>query len=103
MPPRLTFDHYRVCQQEDGSRVELGHGTAGVTYKAVDVNLDCPVALKVLKTNAFRDDQTRAAFVREAQAAAKLRHPHIASVYHLGSDADHIFYAMELIEGETVQ
>jgi hypothetical protein len=70
---------------------------------AMDVNLECPVALKVLKTELFRDDASREAFVREARAAARLRHRHIASVYHLGSDEDHFFYAKELVEGETAE
>jgi tRNA A-37 threonylcarbamoyl transferase component Bud32 len=103
MQDRITFGHYRVCQREDGSRVELGRGAAGVTLKAVDVNLDCPVVLKVLNADLFRDDASRADFVREARAAARLRHRHIASVYHLGSEQDHIFYAMELVEGETAE
>src|SRR4051812_5472311 len=101
LPERVQFDHYRVCQREDGSRIELGRAEVGVTFKAIDVNLECPVALKVLANERFRDEAARAAFVREAQAAARLRHRHLASVYHLGSDAEHVFYAMELVEGET--
>ncbi len=83
--------------------MELGRGAAGVTFKAIDVNLECPVALKVLNADLFRDDASRADFVREARAAARLRHRHIASVYHLGREQDHFFYAMELVEGETAE
>jgi hypothetical protein len=103
MQERVTFDHYRVCQGDDGALIELGRGAAGVTFKAMDVNLESPAALKVLNADLFRDNASRAAFAREARAAAKLRHRHIASVYHLGSDDDHFFYAMELVEGETAE
>ncbi len=98
-----TFQHYRVFRRTDGALWELGRGAMAVTYKAFDVNLDCPVALKVVDARRLEDEHTRARFVREARAAAGLRHPNIATVYHLGSDGQSYFYAMEFVDGETVE
>ena len=97
------FDHYSILLRGDGALWELGRGAAGVTYKAVDRNLECPVALKVVKSAGLGDEAARASFVREARAAAGLRHRNVASVYHLGNDEEHFFYAMEFIEGETAE
>ncbi len=74
----------------------------GVTYKAFDVNLCCEVALKVVSSALVENPEARERFVREARAAAALRHRNVASVYHLGNDGEHFFYAMEFIDGETL-
>ncbi|HZC36701.1 MAG TPA: serine/threonine-protein kinase, partial [Chthoniobacterales bacterium] len=101
--PELRFEHYRVLQNKDGTPIELGRGAMGVTYKAVDVNLRCAVALKVISAQFVGDESARRRFVREARAAASVRHPNIASVFHLGKRGDSYFYAMEFVEGETLQ
>src|ERR1700745_920229 len=75
----------------------------GVTYKAVDVNLRCPVALKVINAQLIGDESARRRFVREARAAASVRHPNVASVFHLGKSGDGYFYAMEYGDGETLK
>ena len=98
-----TFQHYQILRRDDGSLWELGRGAMAVTYKAIDNNLHCPVALKVVSAANLDDEHTRARFVREARAAAALRHRNIASVYHLGNDEQSYFYAMEFIDGETVE
>ena len=102
MPETTVFDHYEVLRREDGSLFELGRGAMGITYKAFDTNLRCPVALKVINAASIHSDIARQRFVREARAAAQLRHRHVASVFHLGVEGDTYFYAMEFIEGETV-
>ncbi len=99
----VTFDHYQVLTRHDGSLHELGRGAMGITYKAFDTNLRVPVALKVINTQALDDQSARERFVQEARLAAKLRHPHVASVFHLGSEGETYFYAMEFIDGETVE
>ena len=102
MPETITFDHYSVMQRDDGSPYELGRGAMGITYKAFDTNLRIPVALKVINSKFLDSDIARQRFVREARAAAKLRHRHVASVFHLAAEGDNMFYAMEFIDGETV-
>ena len=86
----------------EGQPVELGRGAMGVTYKAIDVDLHCFVTLKVISEKYLGDDTARVRFVREARAAASVRHPNVASVFHLGRKGRDYFYAMEFVEGETL-
>src|SRR6202162_5437372 len=97
------FEHYALVMGEDGTPVELGRGAMGVTYKAFDVDLRCPVALKVISEKYLGDESARLRFLREALAAAKLRHSNVASVLHLGRTGSSYFYAMEFVEGETLE
>jgi hypothetical protein len=97
------LDHYEVLTHNDGTPVELGHGAMGVTYRAIDINLRCPVALKVVNARLLNDETARLRFVREARAAARLRHPNVAGVFHLGRTGKNYFYAMEFVEGETLE
>ena len=92
------FDHYQLLTREDGTPLELGHGAMGVTYKAVDINLQCAVALKVINARFIGDESARRRFVREARAAAKVRHTNVASVFHLGQTGDGYFYASLRLE-----
>src|SRR6202162_960949 len=96
------YQHYEVLRHGDGSLWELGRGAMGITYKAFDTNLRCPVALKVINGTYLNSDVARQRFLREARAAAALRHQNVASVFHLGTDHESYFYAMEFIDGETV-
>src|SRR5882724_11121809 len=105
LEPRMRFGVYEIDCHADGSLCELGRGAMGVTYRATDTSLQCKVALKIIKTDiAERSADARERFVREARAAAALRHEHIATVYQLGMrlETGQYFYAMELIEGETL-
>jgi serine/threonine protein kinase len=97
------FDHYELVTGEDGKPVELGRGAMGVTYKAFDINLRCPVTLKVISDRYLSDESARLRFLREARTAASVRHPNVASVFHLGRTAQNYFYAMEFVEGETLE
>jgi serine/threonine protein kinase/tetratricopeptide (TPR) repeat protein len=83
--------------------MELGRGAMGVTYKALDINLRYAVTLKVINAQLIGDESARQRFVREARAAASVRHPNVASVFHLGKRGDSYFYAMEFVEGETLE
>src|SRR5271157_3394700 len=100
---RQRFEHYELVNGADGTPVELGRGAMGVTYKAVDVDLHCPVTLKVINEKFLADESARLRFLREARAAASVRHPNIASVFHLGRTGGSYFYAMEFVEGETLE
>jgi len=97
------FEHYEVMLDENGRLTELGRGAMGVTYKALDVDLRCPVTLKVISERYLGDESARLRFLREARAAAKVRHPNVASVFHLGRTGSSYFYAMEFVEGETLE
>ena len=97
------FEHYELVTGEDGKPVELGRGAMGVTYKAFDVDLHCPVTLKVISERYLGDESARLRFLREARAAARLRHSNVASVLHLGRTGQSYFYAMEFVEGETLE
>src|SRR4029077_6141323 len=97
------FEHFELVTGEDGKPVELGRGAMGVTYKALDINLRCPVTLKVISERYLGDESARLRFLREARAAARLRHSNVASVLHLGTTGQNYFYAMEFVEGETLE
>ena len=97
------FQHYEVVVGEDGKPLELGRGAMGVTYKAFDVDLRCPVTLKVISKRNLGDESARLRFLREARAAASLRHSNVASVLHLGRTGSSYFYAMEFVAGETLE
>jgi serine/threonine protein kinase/tetratricopeptide (TPR) repeat protein len=99
---KLRLEHYEILTRENGTPFELGRGAMGVTYKAVDVNLRCTVALKVISAQFVGDESARRRFVREARAAASVRHPNVASVFHLGKSGDTYFYAMEFVDGEPL-
>src|SRR5215471_17493398 len=101
----MRFGVYEIDRREDGSLYELGRGAMGVTYRATDTSLQRKVALKVIKTDiAERSGDARERFMREARAAAGLRQENIATVYQFGMcvETGQYFYAMELIEGETL-
>jgi len=99
------FGVYEIDRRDDGSLYELGRGAMGVTYRATDTSLQRKVALKIIKIDiAARSADARERFIREARAAAALRHEHIATVHQFGMrlETGQYFYAMELIEGETL-
>jgi len=102
----MRFGVYEIDHREDGSLYELGRGAMGVTYRATDTSLQRKVALKIIKTDiAERSADARERFMREARAAAALRHENIATIHQFGMclETGQYFYAMELIEGETLE
>jgi uncharacterized membrane protein YkvA (DUF1232 family)/tRNA A-37 threonylcarbamoyl transferase component Bud32 len=105
-PSALAFGDFEVEQHADGSYWELGRGAISVTYLAADKVLRRRVALKVIEVpEAARSSQAvRERFLREARAAAALRHPNVAAVFQFGASpaGTHCYYAMELVEGETL-
>jgi serine/threonine protein kinase len=103
---KTVFGDFEIDRREDGSLWELGRGAMGVTYHASDKVLHRTVALKVIDLPAARNEShaVRERFLREARAAAALRHPNIAGVFRFGAspDVDRCYCAMELVEGETL-
>src|SRR5208337_1961076 len=97
------FEHYELVKGADGKPVELGRGAMGITYKAFDVDLRCPVTLKVINERYVGEESARRRFLREARSAASLHHTNVASVFHLGKSGPDYFYAMEFVEGETLE
>jgi serine/threonine protein kinase/Tfp pilus assembly protein PilF len=97
------FENYEVMLDQDGKPIELGRGAMGITYKGFDLDLRFPVTLKVISEKYVGDESARLGFLREARAAAKVRHPNVASVFHLGRSGGEYFYVMEFVEGETLE
>jgi len=97
------FENYEVMLDQDGNPIELGRGAMGVTYKAFDVDLRFSVVLKVINEKYVGDESARLRFLREARAAARVRHPNVASVFRLVKSSGVYFYAMEFVEGETLE
>ena len=97
--PAQRFEHYEVVRGEDGKPVELGRGAMGVAYKAFDVDLHCPVTLKVISERYLGDESARLRFLREARSAASLRHSNVASVLHLGRTGSSYFFLRDGVRG----
>ena len=81
---------------------ELGRGGMGIVYEARQRSLNRKVALKVLKGGLGLTTQAVTRFRREAAAAAKLHHTNIVPIYATGEDGEYHFYAMEMIEGSSM-
>src|ERR1700757_2346147 len=102
-PGPLHYSHFEVEVNPDGYPKILGSGAMAVTYCARDTILNSTVALKVISRKLAEDPTPRARFLREARAAAQIQHPNVARVIHYGEQDGECFYAMELVEGETLE
>src|SRR5215831_8620010 len=103
MPGPLKYDHFEVEVGPDGFPIELGAGAMAITYRARDTVLNSIVALKVIDQRVAQNPGARSRFLREARAAAQIRHPNVARVSHYGEQDGECFYVMELVEGETLE
>jgi TolB-like protein len=103
MPGPLKYDHFEVEVGADGFPIELGSGAVAITYRARDTVLNSVVALKVIDRKVAKMHGVRSRFLREARAAAQIRHPNVAHVSHYGEQDGECFYVMELVEGETLE
>jgi tetratricopeptide (TPR) repeat protein len=81
---------------------ELGRGGMGIVYEAEQISLGRRVALKVLPFAATMDPRHLQRFHNEARAAGSLEHPHIVPVHYVGCERGIHFYAMQLIEGQSL-
>ncbi len=101
--PPERLHHFRIEKRPDGTLVELGRGGMGVTYKAIDERLRLVVALKVISPARMHDGPAQSLFLREARAAARVRHSNVASVLYLNDAPGQFFYAMEFVAGDSLQ
>jgi two-component system LytT family response regulator len=95
LAPGAILAHYRIVSR-------LGKGGMGEVYLAQDLNLERPVALKILPPEMARDADRMRRFVQEAKTASALSHPNVARVFEIGEQDGVSFLAMEYIEGETL-
>jgi eukaryotic-like serine/threonine-protein kinase len=91
-----VIEHYRIIEK-------IGAGGMGEVYLAEDTKLNRNVALKFLSPHLCQDEACRQRFEREAQAAAKLDHPNIVTVYEVGEFQGRPFFAMQHIEGQSLR
>ncbi len=80
----------------------LGAGGMGEVWRAEDTRLLRPVAIKILSEKIASDPEWKARFLREARTIAQMNHPNIATIYSIEQEADKLFIAMELVEGESL-
>jgi len=90
-----TLGRYRVLSK-------IGEGGMGTVYRAQDITLDRPVALKTLKALTFVDPERKKRFLQEAKAASALNHPNIVTIHEADEQSGVSFIAMEFVEGETL-
>jgi serine/threonine-protein kinase len=90
-------DHYRIEQ-------EIGRGGMAVVYRATDLRLNRPVAIKVLPPDVAFNPDVKARFIREAQTAAQLNHPNIVAIYAVDeqSAANLVYFVMAYVDGESL-
>ena len=90
-----TLGSYRLIDK-------LGAGGMGEVWRAEDTRLLRPVAIKILSERIANDPEWKARFLREARTIAQMNHPNIATIYSIEQEADKLFIAMELVEGESL-
>src|SRR5215211_4356672 len=91
-----TFAGYRIDSL-------VGRGGMGVVYRARDLALDRPVALKLIAPELAQDERFRTRFLRESRLAAALDHPHVVPIHEAGEHEGQLYLAMRFVEGEDLK
>ena len=88
-----------------GHRIEgvAGRGGMGVVYRAIQIDLDRPVALKVIAPHLAQDEAFRERFIAESRLAAAIDHPHVLPIYYAGSSDGTLYIAMRFVEGSDLR
>jgi serine/threonine protein kinase len=95
LTPGQRIEHYEIIQK-------LGEGGMGEVYLAQDTKLNRNIAIKFLALSTVADEQAKERFLREAQSAATLDHPHVCGIYEIGEANGQPFIVMQYVEGETL-
>lgn len=95
--PRMLGGRYRL-------EATIGHGGMGVVYRGVDLTMQRPIAVKLIRSVDGNDidDEIAGRFLREAKHTARLQHEHIIDVFDLGRDESGMYFVMELLTGESL-
>ena len=94
--PGMIFAGYRVEEL-------VGRGGMGVVYRATDLSLERPVALKLVAPELAEDERFRERFLREPRLAASLDHPHVIPIYEAGEHDGQLYLAMRFVEGSDLR
>jgi ABC-type branched-subunit amino acid transport system substrate-binding protein len=94
--PGVVFAGYRV-------EAPLGRGGMGVVYRATDLSLERPVALKLIAPELAQDERFRERFLREPRIAASLDHPGVVPIYEAGEHEGQLYLAMRYVEGRDLR
>jgi YVTN family beta-propeller protein len=96
LSPGSTFAGYRIDSL-------IGRGGMGVVYKATDLSLDRPVALKLIAPELAADERFRARFLKEPRLAASLDHPNVVPIYEAGEHDGQLYLAMRYVPGSDLR
>ncbi len=96
LEPGKRFSRYEIVRF-------VGRGAMSEVYEATHLDLEKPVALKLLRTERVDNQTARARFLREGRAAARLRHPGVVEIFDVGEQDGRPFLVMELLEGKTLE
>jgi eukaryotic-like serine/threonine-protein kinase len=91
----MNYGRYQIIK-------EVGHGSMGVVYQALDPHINRLLAVKVLRKDREISDDAIQRFKKEAIVIGRLSHPHIETIYDVGEEDGTVYFAMEFLEGKTL-
>jgi serine/threonine protein kinase len=94
-PPAKSLGDFRI-------RCELGRGGMGIVYRARQIRLNRPCALKMILAGAHANDEANARFLAEAEAVARLQHANVVQIRHIGETGGLPFFELEFLDGGSL-